>query len=145
PYAMLERDGIRPKTSRHPGRLTCDLRVDGVPAEATSGERLHVIAHAVNTGDTTWDARPARRGGFVTIGCKLVAADGHVLNDTLGRTFLPHDVHPGGALSVPMSIALPSGLMTGHYRLLFDLIDEQICWFSDTSPGTACSATLVIT
>lgn len=144
PYAMLERDGMRPKTSRHPGVLTCELRVDGVPTEATSGAEIRVTAHAMNTGDTVWTAKPVRRGGFVTVGCKLMTAGGRLLNDTLGRTFLPHDVEPGAAIEIQMSVVLPIELAAGPYLLLFDLVDEPICWFSDASPATVVSHTVAV-
>ena len=135
---------MRPKTSRHPGVLTCELRVNGVPTEATSGAEISVTAHALNTGDTIWTAQPARRGGFVTLGCKLMTVGGRLLNDTLGRTLLPHDVEPGDAVEVQMSVLLPGELAAGPYLLLFDLVDEQICWFSDTSAATAVSNAVVI-
>jgi len=144
PYAMLQRDGARPRTSRHPGILTCALRIEGAPVESVRGARVSVVAHAVNTGDTTWSAAPARRGGFVTIGCKLMAFGGRVLNDTLGRTFLPDDVPPGDACTVRVSIELPLDIPAGRYELFFDLVDEQICWFSDLSPTTTTVRSTII-
>ena len=143
-FAMLVRDGTRPKSSRHPGLLRCDLRVEGVPAAAARGARFAVSVHAVNTGDTTWTARPSRRGGFVTAGCKLTFPNGRLIDDTLGRTFLPHDVPPGEAITVAMSVALPDDLEAGQYILRFDLVDEQVCWFSDVSGSTVVARVLTI-
>lgn len=144
PYAMLVKEGVRPKTSRHPGVLKCDLRVDDVPAAASRREEIRVAVHALNAGDTLWEAKPRRRGGFVTLGCRLVTPDGRMINDTLGRTFLPRDVRPGETVSLDMSIALPGGVPPGHYDLRFDLIDELICWFADTSGVSPVSKTILI-
>jgi SAM-dependent methyltransferase len=39
-YAMLVREGLRPRTSRHPGTLACTLRVDGLPARTHAGATI---------------------------------------------------------------------------------------------------------
>lgn len=145
PYVMLEREGVRPKSARHPGILKCDLRIDDVPTALRRGARFTVTVHAFNAGDTVWDARPQRRGGFVTVGCKLLTTEGRLVNDALGRTFLPRDVPPGETVSVPVTIRLPRNLTSGPYQLQFDLVDEQICWFSDTSTELAVTQRLVVT
>jgi SAM-dependent methyltransferase len=133
PYAMLVRDGVRPKTSRHPGLLRRELRVDDVPASVTQGTAVDVTVHALNTGDTVWSAKPSRLGGFVTVGCKLLAADGRLISDTIGRTFLPKDVNPGDDTWIHISLEFPNDLPAGHYSLQFDLVNELICWFADVS------------
>jgi SAM-dependent methyltransferase len=130
-FAMIERDGVRPKTSRHPGELSCALRADGVPTHAARGSRFEFVAHAINTGDTMWEKKPSRLGGFVTVGCKLLSVEGRLLNDRLGRTFLPHDVGPRESISLVVSVDIPEDLPSGEYRFQIDLVDEQICWFGD--------------
>jgi SAM-dependent methyltransferase len=144
PYAMLAREGARPKTSRHPGLLKGRVSVETFPSSAARGAQLRVIAHALNAGDTLWEATPRRRGGFVTVGCKLVTPEGRLLNDTLGRTLLPRDVRPGDTVTVEMSIELPSNLQPGPYEMRFDLVDELICWFADTSGESPLTRTLAI-
>lgn len=124
PYAMLVREGVRPKTSRHPGLLSRELRVDDVPASVVRGAEVTVTVHASNTGDTIWTAKPTRRGGFVTVGCKLVAADGRLVSDTIGRTFLPKDMSPGDSAGVQILLEVPDDLRTGEYSLHFDLVNE---------------------
>jgi SAM-dependent methyltransferase len=59
-YAMLVRQGTKPKTSRYPGRLACALTVNGVPRDAAIGGRLVVEVAAANTRDSTWIAAPER-------------------------------------------------------------------------------------
>jgi SAM-dependent methyltransferase len=134
-YAMLVRAGSKPRTSRHPGRLARTLRVEGLPARATAGQTLRVHVEAVNTGDTTWIAEPSTRGGFVTVGLKLLAADGQLLDDTLGRTLLPVDVPAGARATVTVHCTLP--VHRGDLQLEVDLVDELICWFADLDRATA--------
>lgn len=143
-YAMIERDGSRAKTSRHPGQLRAALRVEGLPATAGRQQALRFTAHARNVGDTLWEAAPKRRGGFVTLGCKLLTLDGKLVTDKVGRTFLPHDVAPTQTVTLAATITWPSELAAGQYRLHVDLVDEQICWFADTSPESAASHLLTL-
>jgi len=144
-YAMIERDGSRPRTSRHPGQLKAELRVEGLPGTATRRPPLRFTAHARNVGGTLWEVAPKRRGGFVTIGCKLLTLEGRLVTDSVGRTFLPHDVAPNQSVTVQATIVWPSDVAAGRYRLQIDLVDEQICWFADTSPESAASYILTLT
>jgi hypothetical protein len=143
-YAMLERDGARPKTSRHPGLLKAALRVEALPDVVKRAARLEFIVHAHNVGDTLWHAQPSRRGGFVTLGCKLLTTEGRLVSDRLGRTFLPRDVAPDQSVAVRAAIDWPSDLDSGEYQLQIDLVDEQVCWFADASPGSAATHVLVL-
>lgn len=129
-FAMLVREGERPKTSRHPGQLRGALQVEGPPPRVGRGVRLTVSATATNTGDSVWLATPTVFGGYVTAGSRLLRDDGRLVTDGLGRTFLPADVKPGESVTVEMSIVIPPDLSVGRYRLQFDLVDELVCWFS---------------
>jgi len=133
PYLMLTRDGTRPKTSRHPGILRCEIRVDDVPTAARPGDDVTFVVHARNQGDTVWDARPSARGGYVTVGCKLTTTDGRLVTDRPGRTRLSRSVEPGASITMPVSFHVPDDLAPGPYVLGIDLVDELICWFGDLS------------
>ena len=143
-YAMLERDGARPKTSRHPGLLKAVLQVEALPGVAERHQRLEFTVHAHNVGDTLWQVQPSRRGGFITLGCKLLTIEGRLVTDRLGRTFLPRDVAPDQSVTVRAAIDWPSDLEDGEYRLQIDLVDKQVCWFADASPGSAATHVLVL-
>jgi SAM-dependent methyltransferase len=133
PFAMLVREGERPRTSRNPGSLRCELQVGDVPAAVRRGGRFTAVVRAANVGDTVWLARPSPRGGYVTAGCKVLTPEGRLITDRTGRACLPSDVPPGGAASVTLEIALPQDLEPGRVQLQFDLVDELVCWFSDAS------------
>ena len=143
-FAMIEREGMRAKNLRHPGVLACALHVDELPACAARGANFEFIAQVTNTGDTTWDVSPSRRGGFVTLGCKLLTLEGRVLDDTLGRTFLPGEVAPGDAVRVRVKVDMPANVPPGEHRFQIDLVNEQVCWFGDLG-GPVLSNPLTLT
>jgi hypothetical protein len=103
-----------------------------------------VIVEATNTGDTLWLAAPRIHGGFVTVGCKFLDADGRLITARPGRTFLPKDVPPGDSVSVSITVPLPPGLSPGRYRIAFDLVAEQIRWFSDDSGGLSAAHDIIL-
>lgn len=131
-YTMLVRAGEKAKTSAHPGVLACVLHIGDLPRELASGQSLSVQVAVTNTGDTTWIAQPSPRGGFVTLGWKVLTDERRLVTDRVGRAFLPHDVPPGETVRLTLSDTVPV-VPAGDYRLLFDMVDELICWFSDVS------------
>ncbi len=136
PVFVLVRDGERAKDSRRPGALGASLAVDDCPATVRAGETFEVSVLARNTGDTRWLAGPPFAIGYVSVGCKLLAEDGRLLDDRLGRTPIGCDVAPGESLTTRLAITLPDALAPGRYGLVFDLVDEWICWFSDATVET---------
>jgi SAM-dependent methyltransferase len=134
PFAVLIRDGVRPRTSRFPGDLRAALTVDGQNLRASPGEKLAVALRAVNTGDSTWLAAPSRYGGEVYFGCRILTAGGRLVNESLGRTRIPHEVVPGGNVATTIELPLPEDMPRGRYRLEFDMVAEFVCWFSEWSP-----------
>jgi SAM-dependent methyltransferase len=136
-YGMLVRDGEKPKTSRHPGRLAAALEADGLPSHAARGAGVAISLRAVNTGDTVWLAAVSAVGGSVSAGCKLLTVDGRLIDDTLGRTPIDRDVAPGGGTRVDVRFDVPRHLTPGRYLLRADLVDEFVCWFSDLPWNTA--------
>ena len=84
-----------------------------------------------NTGAIAWRAGGARpthlayhwvlgpAGGAPT---RFVEFDGH-------RTELPADVPPGGVVQVAGVVQAPTA--PGAYRLVWDLVEEQVTWFSE--------------
>ena len=145
PYAVLVRAGVRPRTSRRPGTLHGELTVVGARDSAAIGETLELRVSARNTGDTPWLSTPSRFGGFVTIGCKLLAANGRLVDDVLGRTYLNADVAPGDSIDTAVRVRIPDSIAPGRYVLAIDLIDELMCWFSDLDPAVASRHALDIT
>lgn len=136
-YAVLVRDGTRPRTSRRPGVLRSRIAVHDLPATAVAGQNLTMRATVENTGDTVWLREPSRFGGFVTIGCQLLARSGRVVDAGLGRTRLTADVEPGDRIKVSLSVKVPKRLPPGVYTISVDLVNELVCHFSDLDPRSA--------
>ncbi len=145
-YAMLVRAGVKPKTSRYPGVLACEIHTDSLPAAVRAGGRFEIRARATNTGDTVWLAQPLRRGGYVRFGCKwLEAATGRLVTDLPGRTRLAGDVQPGARTEATLVVDVPATLPPGDYVVKVDLVDEFICWFSDIPSNQPNEHRVVVT
>ena len=145
-YAMLVRAGVKPKTSRYPGVLACEIHTDALPAVVRAGGRFEIRARAANTGDTVWLAQPLRCGGFVQFGCKwLEAATGRLVTDLPGRTRLAADVPPGAHTAATLAVEVPATLPPGDYVVKVDLVDEFICWFSDNPSSQPAVHRVVVT
>jgi SAM-dependent methyltransferase len=127
-------------TSRRPHILRAELRVDGLPAAARGGEVVTVRVIARNRGDSRWLSAVDPGDGLVTVGTKLINAEGAVVSDALGRTPLPHDVPPGGEASVECVVPLPPTLPPGSYAIRVDLVHETVAWFEEYgSPVAECA------
>jgi predicted HAD superfamily phosphohydrolase YqeG len=70
----------------------------------------------------------------VTFGVKLLTPDGRVLEESRGRQRLALDVAPGSCVEVVTEVSL-DGFKPGRYRVLFDMVNELVCWFQ--SVGSA--------
>jgi hypothetical protein len=64
----------------------------------------------------------------VTFGVKLLTPDGRVLEESRERQRPSHDVMPGGDVEVVSEVSL-EGLPIGRYRVLFNMVNELVCWF----------------
>jgi SAM-dependent methyltransferase len=133
-YGMLVRHGQKPRTSRYPGKLEAAIRVHELPRELSRAETQATQVELANVGDSVWLSEPSELGGFVTVGCKLLQLDGRLVDDNIGRTMLPRDVHPGEKLVVTIAIAISERVEPGAYVLRVDMVNELIAWFSDL-PG----------
>lgn len=98
------------------------------PADRDGGLAMEVVA--ANRGWGTWRARSASGIGHVSFGVQLLDAGGRVLARDYHRVPLPHDVPPGG--SVSLTFACPRPGEPGEYRLKLDLVAEGVTWFETT-------------
>ena len=87
-------------------------------------------------GESIWLAHPRPFGGYVTLGVKLLAPTGRLVDDNRGRTMLPNDVWPGDAADIVSHISL-EGVARGQYRVVFDMVNEQVCWLGDMGSPVA--------
>jgi SAM-dependent methyltransferase len=130
PLFYLQKAGTRPLTSANAPSATLRARiiVKECPTRVPQQGRFRVVALCENVGDSLWLARPREFGGYVTLSVKLLTADGRVLEDARGRQYLMYDVPPGGRIEVVSDVSV-EGLQPGRYRVLFDMVNELVCWF----------------
>jgi SAM-dependent methyltransferase len=130
PLFYLEKPGERPLTSATaaPELLQARITITACPHQVRQGERLQVVALCENTGQSLWLSQPRPFGRYVTFGVKFLTRDGRLLDDSRGRQILPQDVPPGGQVEVVAEVSL-EGLAAGQYRILFDMVNEQVHWF----------------
>jgi ubiquinone/menaquinone biosynthesis C-methylase UbiE/glycosyltransferase involved in cell wall biosynthesis len=136
PVFSLEKGGTRALTSASaPAELLrAKIAIKECPNRVKQGGSLRVVALCENVGQPLWLAKPTPFGGYVSFGVKLLTADGRVLDDNRGRTQLSRDVPTGGRIEVVTEVPV-EGLKPGRYRLLFDMVNELVCWFQ--SVGSA--------
>lgn len=130
PLFCLQKPGTRPLTSANAPSATLRARivVKECPTRVPHQGRFKVVALCENIGESLWLARPREFGGYVTLGVKLLTPDGRVLEDDRGRQHLMHDVPPGGRIEVVSDVSV-EGFQPGRYRVLFDMVNELVCWF----------------
>lgn len=130
PIFYLEKGGTQPATSAtsSPELLRARISIGTCPTRVAADGAIRIIATCRNTGRSTWLAQPRALGGHVTLGIKILRADGRLVDGSRGRTALPRDVPPGDAIELVADISLV-GLAPAPYRLIVDMVDELICWF----------------
>src|SRR5205814_2141915 len=92
------------------------------PQQATIGATLQLTTVVSNYGARTWTP------GAFALSYHIYDSGGTpvVWDGTRGR--LPSSVPPLTSVTVPISVALPSG--TGGYRIEWDMVQEGVAWFS---------------
>jgi hypothetical protein len=110
--------------SRAPHRLGARLEL---LAPLPPGTPLSVRLRATNSGDTRWLTGSPTERGAVCLGVQLRDAAGGLLARDYWRIPLPRPVDPGQAVDLEASVPAPPE--SGRFRLVFDLVAEQICWF----------------
>jgi hypothetical protein len=137
PLFYLEKTGERPLTSAtaSPELLQARLVIKACPQQARKGEAIKARVQCENTGQSTWLSKPRPFGGYVTFGVKLLTPAGRLLDDTQGRQFLSQDVPPGSSIEVVSEVSLER-LEVGRYRILFDMVNEQVNWFQHKGSET---------
>jgi ubiquinone/menaquinone biosynthesis C-methylase UbiE len=131
PLFCLEKAGNRPLTSASAPveMLRAKIVLKECPTRIGQGQTVNIVAVCENVGKSLWLAR-RKVCGYVTFGVKLLTSDGRVLEDSRGRQGLAHDVPPGEQVRVVSEVSL-AGLEPGSYRLLFDMVNERVCWFQN--------------
>jgi SAM-dependent methyltransferase len=122
---FLYKDGVSVPDSRERRGLNGTVRVTFDSPRAASGDVLHGEAEVTNTGANVWLPSDARFGP-VLIGVHLFGRDGATIDRDFSRVRLPRGLAPGESARFRFTVPAPP---PGDYRLGFDLVSEQVCWF----------------
>jgi ubiquinone/menaquinone biosynthesis C-methylase UbiE len=119
-----------PPDSRSRAGLRGTLQVELGATEAKPGGAFSGRAVIVNSGSATW--LPHNAGvGAVMLACHLLDPSGRVLTQGYTRVALgsggPRAIAPGERASVEVRVPAPA---PGRYLLEFDLVSDNVAWFS---------------
>src|SRR2546423_6150276 len=92
------------------------------PQQATIGATFKITVVVANYGARTWTP------GQFALSYHIYDSGGPPAIWDGARGALPSTVPPSTSVTVPISVALPSG--TGGYRLEWDMVQEGVAWFS---------------
>jgi SAM-dependent methyltransferase len=140
PYYLVLHKGPWCPTTRAPGRLAADIEVVAPrgPLAATPGVGLALRVRVVNRGDTRWLATAVESPGWARLGAHLYRATGPPPGELVDfdwfRGPLPRDLEPGE--EAIFEAGLPPVEEPGAYRLVFDLVAEQVTWFAERGSPT---------
>ncbi len=115
--------------SRQPVGLAARIVAQETSYSAIAGQRLDIPLTVTNKGEARW-LSGATAPGSVHIGVGLFDfdAEGTMYLRDLQRQQLLNAVDPGETIETSISI-VPQHVGKFFYR--FDLVSEQVCWFSD--------------
>ena len=127
-------DGI--PDSSNPGLLCANLvALPGVSTTAVAGSSVPLALRLRNCGNTLWlHDPPSGSGGRVTVGGRLLATSGELLEHDYFRAPLPRDVSPGELVETHFRLPLPP--TAGSYVIELDMVDEGIAWFQQRGSAT---------
>lgn len=117
--------------SRMISYLASRLILTSGPARSRSREALHFRVLAENTGHARWlrGSDSGAEKGDVHLVAHLLGKEGEPISWYHAGAFLPHDVAPGEAVEVEITLSAPD--TPGIYVLEFDMVSEHLAWFED--------------
>ncbi len=119
------------------------LSVSTPPGPLAAGSRFTLEVTARNVGTTPWPCRGQNDSRFaVTVGGRYLDGWRRPLHKGSVRVLLPHDLLPGSAVTVLVSLLAPAA--NGTHVLQLDVVQEHVAWFSDCGSPPALVAVEVV-
>ena len=134
---FLSKGDPRPKDSRTTDGLRCKIETECISSEI--GGPLRYRIRAKNTGTLHW-LQASQGIGSIYVGCHLRNLDDQ--SEQLGYVVKPAPLEesqglmPGKDMVVDLEIPRPE--KPGRYEIAFDLVAQQVAWFSSVGNSTAC-------
>ena len=118
------------RDSRYRQGLTAQITIAPMSVTSSAGKPIRLSAVIKNNSETVWLPRGAGLGA-VMLGSHVYDADGAVFKESYHWEPLTQDenrtIQPGE--TVRIEFELP-GLPAGHYRIAFDMVSNDVCWFA---------------
>jgi len=109
-----------------PSEYSARLRLVALSSGSSPGAPFAGRIAVQNTGRVRWEAS----GDELTrIGVMLLSADGELLERDFRRIDIDESIEPGASREIEFSLDPPAD--AGDYLLRFDMVREQVTWFSD--------------
>ncbi len=96
--------------------------------ESFAGDRLHLPLRVTNHGPCTWPFSPVLVRGAIRLGAQLLDESGQVIDQDYGRGDLPAALAVHEAVTIDLELRVPKE--PGPYRVRLDMLQEEVCWFS---------------
>jgi hypothetical protein len=104
-----------------------------LPARMHPGERASLHLLVKNLSSVVWPYAGQADGKYqIRLGNRWLDSNGATTDD--GRGSLSYDLRPGDEAEVLIVVSAPHE--RGDYTLVFDLVQEQVAWFSQTGSET---------
>ena len=134
-YILLYKGPYVP-TTRNPQTARARIEPDCDHVEVRAGHSAELSVRLTNTGDTKWLSGIPDQAGWTRLGGHLHSSERRTpaLDYDWYRGELTHDVAPGEAVTV--NVRLPAIETPGRYRVVFDLVAEQVLWFAHRDSPT---------
>jgi hypothetical protein len=111
------------------------LSVAGVPPVMSPGQTASIKVVVKNSSEFIWPSRSRQYAYLINVADAWFQSDGETLVNNLdGRKSLPHDLWPGEAAEVQLTIKAPP--IPGNYVLEIDLVQEGVTFFKDRGSQT---------
>lgn len=144
PYYIVLHKGRWIPTTRRPETLDARIEIHdpvgptGALLRAVPGRPTPLRVRVTNRGNTRWLATPEDCPGWTRLGVHLYReADGppgELVDRDWLRAPLPRNLDPGDEAS--FEVELPPLEEPGVYRVVFDLVAEQVTWFAERGSPT---------
>lgn len=127
---FLFKGAAKRKDSRYRQGLTAQIKIAPAAQTAIASEPIHFSATIKNNSETVWLPRGAGLGA-VMLGCHVFYSDGTAFKESYHWEPLSTDenrtIQPGETLKLDFDLP---GLPAGHYRIDFDMVSNDVCWFA---------------
>ncbi|MCU1264982.1 MAG: hypothetical protein JWM21_1300 [Acidobacteria bacterium] len=127
---FLFKGEVKRRDSRYRQGLSAEINISPASVIAGAGENILLNAVVRNNSESIWLPRNAGLGA-VMLGCHVYHADGTVFRESYHWEPLTaaadHPLQPNE--TVQFSFHLPA-LPRGRYRLDFDMVSNDVCWFA---------------